>query len=284
MISWMTKLRIRCIASKDGRGEYGTSFIYRHGLLTGAHSTKSDFVPSNWMKSLVRDYMNTTDKLLAKSNNVIELYTQIKRCYADSIQAGKELESAILARRSAAADIEAEIAQIDADIAVLTELLSNFHDGKSLPSGLTYEKIINSKTDFEKERNKKQEQKESTSDLSSVQTTHNLLLKDLRENTMQLESNFSIQVDLLYKKIRKIEIRYNEQISYYWKQLYRYIQKNKLPAQNTQTIQIAEPVKQLSDIAVLCGSSVLTQADLFSTERAFINTEVNQSLDIQYEV
>lgn len=284
MIFWMTKSRIRRIASKDGKGAYGRFFINRQRSLSETSSTKNDFVPSDWMKSLVSDYTNTVEKLLTKSNNVTELYTQIKQCYANSVQAAKELENAVSARQSAAADIEAEIVQIDTDIAKISKLLNDFHDGKPLPSGLTYKKLIGSKTDFEQARLAKQAQKESASDLSSVQAKHDLFMRELRENIMQLESNFSIQIDLLYKRIRRVEIKYNEQISYYWQTLCRYIQKNKLLAKNGQTIQIAEPVKQLADIASICGLSVLTQTDLFNTERVFINTEVNQSLGIQYEV
>lgn len=283
MIFWITKSRIRRIASRDGKGEYGKILINRQRSLSGTLGTQNDFVPSDWMKSLVSDYTNTVEKLLTKRNNVIELYTKIKQCYANLIQADKELGSAVAARRSVAADIDAEVAQISTELARISGLLNDFHDGKSLPSGLTYKKLIELKTGFERARQKKQARKESASDLSSVQTEHDLVIKELRENAMQLESSFCIQIDLLYKRIHRVEIRYNEQINYYWQKLCRYIQKNKLLA-NGQTIQIAEPVRQLADIAPLCGLSVLTQTDLFHTERKFINTEVNQSLGIQYEV
>lgn len=284
MIFWITKSRIRRIASRDGKGEYGKILINHQRSLSGTLGTQNDFVPSDWMKSLVSDYTNTVEKLLTKKNNVIELYTKIKQCYANSIQAGKELGGMVAARQSAAADIEAEVAQISTELARISGLLNDFHDGKSLPSGLTYKNLIEAKTGFERARQEKQARKESASDLSSVQAEHDLLMKELRENTMQLEANFCIQIDLLYKRIHRVEIGYNEQINYYWQKLCRYIQKNKLLAKNGQTIQIAEPVRQLADIAALCGSSVLTQTDLFHAEREFINTEVNQSLGIQYEV
>jgi len=284
MILWMTKSQIRRIASKDGKGEYGRILINRQRSLSDTSSTESDFEPSDWMKSLVCDYTNTVEKILTKSKNVIELYTQIKQCYANSIQASKELENTVSARQTAVANIEAEIVQIDTDLARISNLLNDFHDGKSLPSGLTFKTLIGYKTNFEQLRLEKQAQKESDSDLSSIQVKHDLFMRELRENVIQLESNFSIQIDLLYKRIRRVEIKYNEQISYYWLKLCRYVQKNKLLKKNGKTIHIAEPVKQLADIASLCGSSVLNQTDLFDTERTFINTKVNQSLGIQYEV
>lgn len=284
MIFWVTKLRITYIALKDGRGRYGNFFINRQRSLSENSSTENDFIPSDWMKSLVSDYTNTVEKLLTKNHKVIELFSQIKQCYANSVQAVKELENAILANQSTADDIEAEIVQINAEIARISKLLNDFHCGKSLPSGLTYKKLIGFKTDFEQARLDKQTQKKAASDLSSIQAEHDLFIKELQEKALQLESNFSVQIELLYKKIHKVEIKYNEQINYYWKKLCKYIQKNKLLTKNRQTIQIVEPVKQLADIASFCGSSVLTQTDLFSTERVFINTKVNQSLNIQYEV
>lgn len=226
MIIWIKKLQISSIALKDGKGEYGTFVINRQRSLSENSDIITDIVPSDWMKSLVSEYTNKAEKLLTGNKKVIEIYNQIKQCYANSIQAVKEMESNISARQSAIANIEAEIVQTEMEIAKLSKLLEDFYEGKSLPNGLTYKKINDAKTDFEQTCHGKQAQKESVSDLSSVQDEHDLFMKKLRENVTHLESDFSIQINLLYRKIRRLEIKYNEQISYYWQKLCKYIKKN----------------------------------------------------------
>ncbi len=284
MIFWITKLRIMRIALKDAKGQYGNYLIQRQMLLDKRPSAKIVFKPSGWMISRAIDYKNTTEKLYNDKKYMYELNNQIKQYCTKIIEAHKELSKNISAITSTANEISAEIVEIEKKIENTDQLLRNFNSGKPLPSGMTSHQLIRSKIELEQELFQKQAQKKSISDRSSIQAEHDELVKDFRNKVIQLESDFSLQIDLLYKKIRKVEIKYNEQISYYWKKICKYINKNRLLEEKKQTITLTERIKELTDFAESCGVNVLSQEDLFESERDHINVEINPEMDIQFKV
>lgn len=161
--------------------------------------------------------------------------------------------------------------------------------GKSLPSGLTSYKLKSSKAKYEEELCQKRAQKKSLSNISSMQKENNIRMKEYRDKVKQVEYEFNKKVDLLYKRIHKMEIKYNEQISYYWMKLCEYIQyvyfeDDKLIVKYKEFIQITEPVKRIKDIALFCGTALPSKNDLFKSERTFINTTINQDMGIEYDV
>lgn len=299
MICWVTKLRLKRIASRDANGLYGEFLIQRQRKSEEIPAVNIDFQPSDWMKSLVGDYTNTVEKLVNNRKNIVSLFAKIRQYHARLNEANNEFDKSKLAISSQVSDIEEEIARLEAKITEISQLLNDFHEGKPLPNGLTPRKLNSSKVDLEKKRAIKQAQKESASDISSIQTEHDKLIKEFRDEVKQLEYELSKQIDLLYNKIRKIEIKYNEQISYYWMKLCVYIQNidfqynnqdsqlqiNSVSVTNyNEIIQINKPVKKLKDIAYFCETDLSSKDDLFRSERTFINTIINQANDIQYEV
>lgn len=213
-----------------------------------------------------------------------ELNTDIKKYYARLLEANDELNNKILTITSTTSEISAEIAKIEKEMAKTAQLVSNFNEGKPLPNGMTSHQLMRSKMELEQKYSQKQEQKKTISDQSSIQAEHDELVKSFRDKVMQLESDFSLQTDLLYKKIRKAEIKYNEQISYYWRKLCKYIQKNKFLREKNQTITITESIKELADFAEFCGVDVLSKGDLFESDRNFMNTVINTEMGIQFKV
>lgn len=284
MIFWITKLRIRRIASKDATGKYGRSLIRRQMSLDKRPSAKIIFNPSDWMISKAIDYKNTTEKLFNDKKYMCELYSHIRQYHTRLNAAKKELDNKILEISSAVSDIDKEIAKVEAETAKIARLVNDFNAGKPLPNGMTSHQLMRSKIELEQKYSQKQAQKKSISEQSSIQAEYDELVKDFRNTVIQLESDFSLHIDLMYRKIRKVEIKYNEQISYYWKNLCKYIHKNKLLKEKKQTITITEHIKELTDYAESCGVDVLSQEDLFESERNHMNNEINPEMGIQFQV
>lgn len=295
MICLFFKLRIKRIALRDANGLYGNFLVFRQEKSEEIPAINIDFQSSNWMRSLVSDFTNTVDKFINERKDINVLYHKIKQCYSKFIEANNELKDKKLATSSRVSDIEAEIVEVETRIIEIAQLLSDFHDGKPLPNGLTPHKLNSSKAELEQKRFQKQAQKESVSDITSIQTVHDKLIKDYRDEVRQLEYDYSRKIDYLYKKIHRRENKYDKQIIYYWENLCEYIQNiylksnNQKPASESiasysKIFQIAEPVKLLRDIAPFCGKNLPTKEDLFKNERTFINTIINQSMGIQYEV
>ena len=299
MICWTTKLRIKIIALRDAKGSYGKFLIRRQIKLENAPTVIIDFKPSDWMKSLVNNYTNAVEKLVNDRKRIVALYAQMRQYHARLNESNNELNNKKSAILPVVSGIDAEIASIEVKITEISQLLSDFHKGEPLPDGLTSRKLQNSKAEFEQKISQLQTQRESASNISSVQIEHDKLIGELRDKVREIESDFSEQIDLLYRRIRKTELKYNEQIIYYWQELCKCIQKINLaktnpffrvqkdakPAVNNyKSIRITEPVKQLEDIFPLCGKTYPTKEDLFKSERTFINTTINKDMGIQYEV
>lgn len=284
MIFLITKLRIKRIASKDAKGQYGSSLIRRQISLDKRPSAKIAFTPSDWMISRAIDYKNTTERLYNDQKYMCELNSQIRQYHTRLLEAKKELDKKISERISAAAEISAEIAEMEKDMAETARLTDDFNAGKPLPNGMTSSQLMRSKIELEQKYSQKKAQKKSISDQSSVKAEYDELVKNFRDKVIQLESDFSLQIDLLYKKIRKREIRYNEQICCYWKNICKYIQKNKLIRKKNQTIAITERIKGLADFSELCGVNVLSREDLFESERIFMNDTINTAMGLEFKV
>lgn len=299
MICWTTKLRIKIIALRDAKGSYGKFLIRRQIKLENDPTVIIDFKPSDWMKSLVNNYTNAVEKLVNDRKRIVALYAQMRQYHARLNESNNEFNNKKSAILPVVSGIDAEIASIEVKITEISQLLSDFHKGEPLPDGLTSRKLQNSKAEFEQKISQLQTQRESASNISSVQIEHDKLIGELRDKVREMESDFSEQIDLLYRRIRKMELKYNGQIIYYWQELCKCIQKINLAktnpffqvqkaakplVNNYKRIRITEPVKQLEDIFPLCGKTFPTKEDLFKSERTFINTTINKDMDIQYEV
>lgn len=284
MIFWITQLRIRRIAAKDAKGQYGSFLTRRQMLLNKGSSAEIVFKPSDWMISLAIDYKNTVERLCNDKKYMHELNNEIKRTYAKLLEANNELNKQITTITSIVSEISAEIAKTEGEMEKVAQLVSDFNAGKPLPNGMTPHQLMRSKMELEQKYSQKQAQKKSLSDQSFIQAEHDGLVKDFRDKVIQLESNYSLQIDLLYKKIRKVEIKYNEQISFYWEKMCKYIQKNKSLREKRQTITITDRINELADFAKFCGVDVLSQEDLFESDRNFMNTIINTEMGIQFNV
>lgn len=289
MIRWITKHRLKKIADNDANGIYGEFLIQRQIKLEDITVENIDFHPSDWMKSLVSNYKNSVEQFVNKRNDIVKLYDKIRRYYAEYSETKKEFNDKKSDILSDIADIDLEITGLEKNITDLSKLLSDFHMGKSLPSGLTSYKLKSSKAKYEEELCQKRAQKKSLSNISSMQKENNIRMKEYRDKVKQVEYEFNKKVDLLYKRIHKMEIKYNEQISYYWMKLCEYIQyvyfeDDKLIVKYKEFIQITEPVKRIKDIALFCGTALPSKNDLFKSERTFINTTINQDMGIEYDV
>lgn len=277
MMCWVTKLRLQRIALRDAKGLYGSFLIQRQRKLEEIPSVSIEFQLSDWTKSLISDYKNIAEKLINKRKHIVMLYAEIRRYYAKFNEATNDFNNKESSIQSSISKIEIEIAKIEEEINEISKVLSDFYEGKSLPSGLTPRKLNNNKAIFEQKLSERYAEKKSVSDISSIQTEYSKFIKEYKDKVYELESDFSKQIDLLDKRIRKIEIKYNEQINYYWKKLLEYIQKKR-------NVHINEFVICLKDIASFCGMELIVKQELFKDEREFINTTINQAMNIQYEI
>lgn len=302
MLCWITKLRIIYIASKDANIIYDVNNLSKE-LLYKNHNTSNniEFQPTNWMTSLVDNYINTVNKLINNKKSIITLYTKIKIYYSKFKEANNEFSNKKSEIETIVSNIQADIKKIECEIDNKSKLLEEFYQGKPILYGLTPRKLINSKNDLYQKCAQKKVEMETLSDMSTIKSSHDTLTKELRNNVRQLESNFSEKIDALYRKICKIQVKYNEKSNYYCKKLSEYIQKmveydiqpSKKAKNNTiiekvkyynKTIETIKSIKQSKDIASLCNKDLPSKEDLFKNERSYINTTINKDMDIYFEV
>ena len=299
MMVFYKKLQIKKTALRDAESTYGEYLLNRYRSNT-EETDLSEFLPSEWMKAIAVDYANEADRIINKQKNITLLINCIKQNYTKYNEICKAFLQKESKTEDIVSDISIEIERIERELNNIMQIFNDFNNGLPLPNGLTARRLYAVKAELEQKRSIKLMQKaEERADISAIHAEYNKTIKDIKDHTLELESAFSKEIDLLNSKIRKKEIYYNEQINYYWLKLCEYLQVVDFDdsfqfsykgsgsaslSKRRESIQINESAKQIREIAPLCGIEFYTKDNLFQRDRAFINDTVNSDMDLQYQV